>query len=126
MRSGLGDAAGVDRLLALAVADRLVDRVAGTLDSERAAVSFERFFRGLARIVELAAEDAATEHSREEPEEGLDERGHWEHGDAVAGDAGGQHEAVDALGVVGGQTHRDLAAQRVADHRGVIDAELAP
>ena len=46
-------------------------------------------------------------------------------GDAVAGDAGRQHEAVYAIGVVGSHTHRDLATERVADHRGVVDAELA-
>src|SRR5439155_812879 len=43
---------------------------------------------------------------------------------AVDGDAGGEHELLDALRPVRGEAHRDLAAERVADDRGAVDAEL--
>src|SRR3546814_17664186 len=56
-------------------------------------------------------------------EEGLDERRYRERRDAVAGDAGGQDEALDALRVVGGQAHRDFTAHRVADGGRAVDAE---
>src|SRR3972149_583770 len=46
----------IDGLLTPAVAGELVDGVAGAFDAQRLAIGIQRFLRGLAAVVELAAE----------------------------------------------------------------------
>src|SRR5438552_7612873 len=69
---GRGDAAAVYGFLAPHVSEGLVDGVAAAFDAQRAAVGFEHLLGRLTRIVELAAEDAASEHPSDEPEDRLD------------------------------------------------------
>src|SRR5438132_8726827 len=71
-KDGGHDAAAVDGLLSPHISERLVNGVAGALDAQRAAVGFEDVLRCFARVVELAAEDAASEEAPDQPEDWLD------------------------------------------------------
>src|SRR5205809_2502991 len=69
---GRDDSAAVYGLLTPHVSEGLVDGVAAAFDPQRASVGLEYLLRRLTRVVELAAEDAASEEPSDEPENRLD------------------------------------------------------
>src|SRR3989304_3267289 len=114
----------IDGLLTPAVAEELVDGVAGAFDAQRLAIGIQRFLRGLAAVVELAAKYPAAEEAREEPQQRLDQRCHRERGGSVAGDAGRGGGTLHSLWPAPGPPPRPLPAKRMADKRCAVDSEL--
>src|SRR3989304_1435840 len=111
----------IDGLLTPAVAEELVAGVAGAFDAQRLAIGIQRFLRGLAAVVELAAKYPAAEEAREEPQQRLDQRCHRERGDSVAGDAGREDDTLHSLRPAAGPPPRYLSAKRMAHKRRAAD-----